>query len=63
MEYEATRVELDDNLISMGTVKMLERSELTPDIYKNTLNYLMFLKRKQIGKIKARGCAGGLPQR
>jgi hypothetical protein len=28
-----------------------------------SLGYLMFLKRKRCGKIKARGCADGRPQR
>ena len=31
-------------------------------IRKQTLGYLMFLKRKQIRKMKGRGCANGRPQ-
>ena len=42
---------------------MLKRSEVTMDIYTNALSYLMFLERKRSGKIKARGCANGRPQR
>jgi hypothetical protein len=36
---------------------------ITRDIFKMSLGYLMFLKRKRCGKIKARGCADGRPQR
>jgi hypothetical protein len=61
--YEATVKELDDNLLGMGAVKMLEPSEINKDIRYEALNYLMFLKRKRCGKIKARGCADGRPQR
>ena len=38
-------------------------AELDNDIKKKALNYLMFLKHKQCGKIKAWGCANGRPQR
>jgi hypothetical protein len=61
--YEATMKELDDNLLGMGAVKMLEPTELNKNIRYEALNYLMFLKRKRCGKIKARGCADGRPQR
>jgi hypothetical protein len=61
--YEATVKELDDNLLGMGAVKMLEPSEVNKNIRYEALNYLMFLKRKRCGKIKARGCADGRPQR
>jgi hypothetical protein len=61
--YEATVKELDDNLLGMGAVKMLKPSEINRDIRYEALNYLMFLKRKRRGKIKARGCADGRPQR
>jgi hypothetical protein len=47
----------------MGAVKMLEPSEVSKNIRYEALNYLMFLKRKRCGKIKARGCADGRPQR
>jgi hypothetical protein len=61
--YEATVKELDDNLLGMGAVKMLKPSEINRTIRFEALNYLMFLKRKRCGKIKARGCADGRPQR
>jgi hypothetical protein len=47
----------------MGAVKMLQPSEINKNIRYKALNYLMFLKRKRFGKIKARGCADGRPQR
>jgi hypothetical protein len=61
--YEATVKELDDNLLGMGAVRMLKPSEMNNNIRFEALNYLMFLKRKRCGKIKARGCANGRPQR
>jgi hypothetical protein len=61
--YEATVKELDDNLLGMGAVKMLKPSEVNKNIRYEALNNLMFLKRKRCGKIKARGCADGRPQR
>jgi hypothetical protein len=61
--YEATVKELDDNLLGMGAVRMLKPSEVNKNIRYEALNYLMFLKRKRCGKIKARGCADGRPQR
>jgi hypothetical protein len=61
--YEATVKELDANLLGMGAVTMLKPSEVNKNIRYEALNYLMFLKRKRCGKIKARGCADGRPQR
>jgi hypothetical protein len=61
--YEATVKELENNLLGMGAVKMLKPSELSKTTRYEALNYLMFLKRKRCGKIKARGCADGRPQR
>jgi hypothetical protein len=61
--YEATVKELDDNLLGMGAVRMLMPSQIGKSIRYEALNYLMFLKRKRCGKIKARGCADGRPQR
>jgi hypothetical protein len=61
--YEATVKELDDNLLGMGAVQMLKLSEVSKNIRYEALNYLMFLKRTRCGKIKARGCAHGRPQR
>jgi hypothetical protein len=61
--YEATVKELDDNLLGMGAVEMVKPSDVTKSIRYEALNYLMFLNRKRCGKIKARGCADGRPQR
>jgi hypothetical protein len=61
--YEATVKELDDNLLGMGAVRMLKPTEINRKIRFEALNYLMFLKRKRCGKVKARGCADGRPQR
>jgi hypothetical protein len=61
--YEATVKELDDNLLGMGAVQMLKPSEVGNTIRYEALNYLMFLKRKRCGTVKARGCADGRPQR
>jgi len=42
---------------------MVNPKDVTKNIRYEALNYLMFLKRKRCGKIKARGCADGRPQR
>ena len=42
---------------------MLPPRSITNDMMRMSLPYLMFLKRKRFGKIKARGCADGRPQR
>jgi hypothetical protein len=47
----------------MGAVRMLKPAKVYRKIRFEALNYLMFLKRKRCGKIKARGCADGRPQR
>ena len=41
---------------------MLSSENLTWDIRKQALGYLVLLKRKRSGKMKARGCADGHPQ-
>ena len=61
--YKATKQELDENLIGRNCVEILPINELDDDIKEKALNYLMFLKQKRCGKIKARGCANGRPQR
>ena len=61
--WEATRSKLDDNLLVMDAVHMLDPKHLNRDLAKKALPYLMFLKRKRSGKIKARGCANGRGQR
>jgi hypothetical protein len=60
--FEATMKELDDNLVGMGAVRMLEPNEVNNDVWCDALSYLMFLKRKRDGTVKARGCADGRPQ-
>ena len=47
----------------MNTVDMLGKTRITSDVYVNALSYLMFLKRKRTGAVKARGCADGRSQR
>ena len=44
-------------------VQPLKPEEVTSAIKSKALGYLMFLKKKRCGKIKARGCADGRPQR
>ena len=61
--YNATASELSDNFIGMDAVDMLDKTQITSDMYVNALNYLMFLKRKRTNVVKARGCANGRPQR
>ena len=46
----------------MNAVTMIEPCELDKDLCINALTYLMFLKRKRTGKVKARGCTDGRPQ-
>ena len=54
--------ELKVNLFRSGCIGMLSWKDLTWDIRKQALGYLMFLKRKQRGKMKGRGRANGRPQ-
>ena len=42
---------------------MLDKKKITKDVCISALSYLMFLKRKRTGDIKARGCANSRPQR
>ena len=42
---------------------MIDPHEVTEEIRTMALSYLMYLKRKQNGLIKGRGCANGRPQR
>ena len=63
MGYNATMNELDKNLISNNVMDMLPAGSITNDMMKMSLGYLMFLKRRRCGKIKARGCADSRPQR
>ena len=61
--YKATVSELKDNLVGRGCVNMLNKSDMTSDIQKKALVYLMFLKCKWSGKVKALECADRRPQR
>tara|TARA_B110001452_G_C15126656_1_gene392625 strand:- start:100 stop:396 length:297 start_codon:yes stop_codon:yes gene_type:complete len=49
-------------LIGKNVLDILEPKLVTYDIMRMLLGYLMFLKRKQEGKIKTRGCADERPQ-
>ena len=60
--YQATKNEFKVNLLGRGYIDMLSSENLIWDIRIQALGYLMFLKRKRSGKIKARGCADGRPQ-
>jgi hypothetical protein len=44
-------------------IKPVTRKDLTREQRKRALNYLMYLKEKRCGRIKARGCADGRKQR
>jgi Reverse transcriptase (RNA-dependent DNA polymerase) len=46
-----------------NVIKPVYRDSLTQEQRRKALRYLMFLKQKRCGKIKARGCADGRPQR
>ena len=46
-----------------NVVRPLKKIEITPEIKSKALGYLMFLKQKQTGETKGRGCADGRPQR
>ena len=61
--YQSTVKELRDNLIGRGCIDVLTEKETTWDMQKEALSYLMFLKQKRCGTLKARGCADGRPQR
>ena len=50
-------------LQQLHDLKVMEAKPLTITQKWEALGYLMFLKRKRNGKIKARGCADGRPQR
>ena len=49
-------------LQQLHDLKVMEAKPLTTTQKREALGYLMFLKRKRSGKIKARGCADGRPQ-
>ena len=61
--YQAAKNKLEANLLGRGCINMLSWKDLTWDIRKKVLGYLIFFKRKQSRKMKGRGCADGRPQR
>ena len=52
--WEATKNELQENLLGMDTVCMVKQPDLKQDLVLNALSYLIFLKRKSKVMIKAR---------
>ena len=63
ISYTATVNKLDKSLIGRNMIDMLPAKLITYVMIKMSLVYLMFLKRKQCGKIKARGCTNSRLQR
>ena len=61
--YNTTVKKLKDNLIGRVCVKMLKKHEVSEEVKNKALGYLMFIKRKCCGKVEARGCCNGRPQR
>ena len=61
--YTATVNELDKNFLGRNVIDMLPAKFITHAMIKMSLIYLMFLEKRQYGKIKARGCANGRSQR
>ena len=51
-----------EQLHTRKTFLPCDRNDMTYDERKKALRYLMFLKEKRAGSIKARGCADGRPQ-
>ena len=60
---EATYKELKKNPLDRNCVRMLYPQEVTAEIKKKALHYLMFLKHKRSGKVKGRGVADGRKQK
>lgn len=58
--YEATIKELSENLLNRGAIEMVQNP--TKRIYKMSMLYLMFIKRKRTGLIKSCGVADGRSQ-
>jgi hypothetical protein len=59
---EAILAELQQ-LYGRDVMSPIDKYDLTPEEQKGALRYLMFLKEKQCGAIKGRGCADGRSQR
>ena len=60
-QYQAAKNELKVNLLGRGCIDMFSWKDLTWDIRKQAIGYLVFLKRERIGKMKGRGCVYGRP--
>ena len=54
--YAAVKKEMQQ-LHDRKVMQPVHRKHLSPKQKKEALGYLMFLKKKQCGKIKGRGCA------
>ena len=63
LSVSRTKDEICDNLHGRGVIEPVKKHMVSGKIWKGALPYLMFLKRKRCGKIKARGCADGRRQR
>ena len=61
--YNATIKELYEILLGKNVIDMLRPDSITWDIFQLLLAYLVFLKRRRNGLVKAQGCADGRPQR
>ena len=61
--YQVAKDELEANLLGRGCIDMLSWKDLTWDVRKRALGYLMYLKRKRSEKMNGRGCADSRPQR
>ena len=59
---EAVQKEMKQ-LHDLEVLKPVFKKSMTTQELERVLQYLMFLKMKKSGKIKARGCADGRPQR
>ena len=53
--WEATKKEIDENLLGIDAVKMILYKGLDCKLQKEALSYLIFLKRKRTGVVKSRG--------
>ena len=60
--YAAVKKEMQQ-LHNRKVMQPVNRKDLSPSQKKEALGYLMFLKKKQCGTIKGRGCADGRKQR
>ena len=60
--YTAVRKEMQQ-LHDRKVMQPVSRRDLTPAQKRDTLGYLMFLKKKRNGTVKGRGCADGRKQR